>query len=168
MMTLNDLRCPSVENPILCALYSWLLVSQASVCFFLSLLLPDFEMSLSGKSVFLLRLFLRHLALKLLTVLQTQDARLLLFCEEGVKEFTRPNVLGSCYPLYTEGGPANRIWALVDSIGRFDQPAPALQQSPFFIVQAWSPCSGADEWTKKVAYERFYMNPRSFTEVLQV
>lgn len=125
---------------------------------------------MAGKSLFLFRIFLRRLALKLPTVLQTKPTYVLLFDEDGVKEFTKPKDQAVYNPLGSGRNGACRIWALVDldSAQEFLEPALALQKGPFFVVAATSQHHKHSDWTKKVRIANFFMKPWSFTEVLQV
>jgi len=110
---------------------------------------------------------LRRLALKLPTALQIEPEHALLFHETGVKEFQHPGGVASYTPLRSGRGPPGRIWALVDSNWRVQEPAPVFQGDPF-VVEATSPRPACHEWTRRVRFNFFYMKPWSFAEVLQV
>jgi len=119
-----------------------------------------------GKSVFLLRLLLRRLALKLPTVLQIRSSYALLFHEGGVKEFQ----LGAYgyNELESEMGPLGRIWALVDFNDDLIKPSSVFKDGPFFVVLAAPPRPSCTDWARGRAFRFFYMKPWSFSEALQV
>jgi len=111
---------------------------------------------------------LRRLALKLPTALQIKPNHALLFHEAGVKQFQQPDEVESYEPLRSGRGPSGRIWALVDSSWRVEEPAPVFQGGPFFVVEATSPRPARREWIRRFEFDIFYMKPWTFTEVLQV
>ncbi|KAF9645188.1 hypothetical protein BDM02DRAFT_3120617, partial [Thelephora ganbajun] len=100
-----------------------------------------------GKSVFLLRVLLRRLALKLPTALQIEPNCAQLFYQEGVKEFTHLEDGPRYTPLESKCDLPGRIWALVDSNRQLVEPAPVFQQGPFFVAEASPPCRTRHEWT---------------------
>ncbi|KAF9648091.1 hypothetical protein BDM02DRAFT_3187371 [Thelephora ganbajun] len=120
-----------------------------------------------GKSVFLLRILLRRLALKLPTALQIRPNHALLFCRGGVKEFSRLENRSVYHPLKSEHGPPGRIWVLVDSNRELHEPAPAFQEGFFFVVEVSSPRPSRHEWIRGIRSMSFYMKSWSFMEVLQ-
>ena len=121
----------------------------------------------SGKSVFLLRMLIRRLALKLPTALQIGPNRGMLFHEGCVKEFKLLDDDTAYEKLWGDKDPLSRIWALVESNKNLREPAPIFQQGPFFAVQAASPRPERRKWTKTVRTKRFYMKPWPFLEVVQ-
>ena len=123
----------------------------------------------SGKSVFLLRILLRRLLLKLPTVLQFRPNHALLFYEGGVREFANLED-DSTYSKLKPKDRLGEIWVLVCTSGDLEdleEPAPIFTNHAFFVVHAASPGSEHHEWTHYVRTQRFYMKPWSFSEVLQ-
>jgi len=130
-----------------------------------SLLIADDNFRL-GKSVFLLWLLIRRLALELPTILHADDDYPILFHQGGVLKLTALTQPRLYDVLATEG--SKRIWVLFDANTLIPQPVGIFRHnSPCFIVQACSPRSEYHEWHKKLAPEVFYMNPWSFSEVIQ-
>ena len=123
---------------------------------------------LLGKSVFLLRILLRRLALKLPTVLQILPDYALLFHEGGVKDFAQIDGRLTYAELESGMAPLGRIWALVDSNDGIHAPAPMFRDGQFFVVQAGSPRPIHRDWTRGKRIRFFYAKPWSFSEVLQV
>jgi hypothetical protein len=121
----------------------------------------------SGKTVFLLRLFLRRLALELPTALQITSDCALLFYEGGVKEFVDLKCASAYCDLGSEADPLGRIWALVDCNSELEAPAHIFRDGPFFVVSAASPSPARQKWSRDVRSQLFYMKPWSFSEVLQ-
>jgi hypothetical protein len=123
---------------------------------------------LSGKSLFLLWLFFRRLALGLPTALQVDDAYALLFHEGGVHQFEDPNNNVACDALvFPSGEHPKRIWALVNTSQNLSEPAKVFKDGPFFVVDATYPRSNRLEWVNEARYENFCMRPWSLSEVIQ-
>ena len=123
--------------------------------------------TLSGKSVFLLRIFLRRLALMLPTALQIDPDCALLFYQVGVKEFVQLSNGYVYAPLKPQDSPLGRIWALIDSNRGLHEPPAVFKEGPFFVVKASSPLPVRLEWTRGVRTKFLYMKLWSFSEVLQ-
>ena len=107
---------------------------------------------------------------RLPTALQLGPDSALLFFEGGVRIITLLNLEeGTPYSVLESGDdPAGRIWALVDTHSTLKRPSPVFDEGPFFVVQASSPRPGHCNWAKKVSHLKFYMEPWSFAEVIQV
>jgi hypothetical protein len=122
----------------------------------------------SGKSVFLMWLLMRRLALRLPTALQVMENYAIFFHEGGTSQFSSldsPIIYGG---LRSPNNGPERIWALVDSNQSLLQPAPTFRgNGPFFVVEAVSPREEHFEWAKKVYSRHFYMKPWTSLEVLQ-
>ena len=117
--------------------------------------------------MFLLRTLLRRLALGLPTVLQLHPSWALLFHSGGVREFAQLDDWSAHAPLKPppEHNPLSRIWALMDS-KYLRTPAPIFADG-LFVVQTASPHPGRQEWAGGDRINQFYMEPWSFSEVLQ-
>jgi len=138
--------------------------------FILCFVIAGSESFLSGKSTFLLRLLLRRLTLSLPTALQTHPNRVMLFHKGGVVEFKHLQswpFYSDLGPMPTVDGPPDRLWALVDSNQELLNPAQILGQGRFFVVHAASPHHSLQKWVKDSLTLSFYMEPWSFSEVLQ-
>jgi len=130
--------------------------------------IPGSEGLSLGKSVFLLLTLLSRLELKLPTVLQFSLQQPLLFYQNGVKELVLPGFGPAYASLMSWDLPLARIWALVDTNRHLHEPAPALTDGPFFVVEATSPRQTRFDWTSRFRTDNFYMKPWAFSEVLQV
>ena len=112
---------------------------------------------------------MRRLVLGLPTALQINESYAILFHEKGVSELTA--LAGDieyepleCLPEYF----SNRIWVLIDLNPRLPKPANIfIYSSPFFVVNAVSPCSPGVDWLNKVGHDTFFMNPWFDFEVIQ-
>ena len=104
-----------------------------------------------GNSVFPLRILLRFLPLKLLTVLQIKPTCTLLFYEKGVKEFSQSDDGVPYNAFASEHDPLDRIWALVDSNQKLHEPASDFPDDPVFVIQASSPRPMCHEWVRGVS-----------------
>ena len=122
--------------------------------------------------MFLLRLLMRRLMLRLPTVFQPGATNPILFHEGGTSEFSRlsdpERYKELVFPF--PGDHSRRVWALFDPSPDAPQPAGLLTStsSPFFIVQAASPRSGYNDWHNKLCPEIFYMKPWRFSELILV
>jgi len=115
---------------------------------------------------------MRRLAFKLPTAFQFNASYAVLFHEGGVTQITNLDNPGKYLPIHF---PANqvshRIWVLIDINPNLPQPAPIFRYgSSFFAVCTISPSplSKSDGWINKIGRRRFYMNPWSILEVVQV
>ena len=115
--------------------------------------------------MFLLRLLLRRLALKLPTALQIGPNDVVFFHGRGVEEFVRLDKAALYRPLLSS--PPDRIWALVDSNRQLEMPSPVFVDGPFFVVEVAYPRPSRQEWARSIRHKRFFMRPWSFSEVLQ-
>ncbi|KAF9647700.1 hypothetical protein BDM02DRAFT_3129593 [Thelephora ganbajun] len=117
-----------------------------------------------GKSIFLMWLLMRRLALRLPTALQTTESYAILFHEGGVSPLTLDNTV-----FYTRlPYPSNRVWALVDLNPDLQEPANLFKHpTPFFVVGAISPRSGDLTWLTTINHSNFYMKSWTVSEVLQ-
>jgi len=123
-----------------------------------------------GKSMFLLWLLMRRLALRLPTALQLNASYAILFHECGVSRFPLDSLDYDDYRglKLPPGARPGRIWALIDSNLTLPKPADVfIHNSPFSVVNAASPTSDNLGWLEKTRYEKFYMNPWSVSEVIQ-
>jgi hypothetical protein len=120
-----------------------------------------------GKSVFLILLLLRRLALGLPTGLKMDSHYSLLFWEGGVLEF-RETATIAYTTLRGTPDPLSRIWVLVDSKKDLSRPTgPSFSDpGPFFVVVAASP-RDRFQLVKKTINCSFIMKPWTFSEVLQ-
>ena len=112
---------------------------------------------------------MRRLALGLPTALQIDESYAILFHEKGVSELT---VLVNNIRYRTLKPPpkcySRRIWVLIDSNPHLPKPANIFTYtSPFFVVNAVSPCSPGVDWLDKVGHDTFFMNPWFDFEVIQ-
>lgn len=131
----------------------------------LTLATPDLHL---GKSVFLLWLLMRRLALGLPTVFQYRANHAILFHQGGTRSFRHLDDLSPYRGLKVPPLNHGRVWALIDSCWLDPAPAPVFQNSvPFFTVEAASPHKRYLEWTEDVAYRLFYMKTWDFSEVVQ-
>ena len=113
-------------------------------------------------------LLIRRLALKLPTILHIDSPYPILFHQDGVFQLMAPNQPRLYDPLFIEGGGSRGIWVLFDENPILPQPVELFRyNSPCFIVQAGSPRSQYHEWHNRLTPEIFYMNPWSFSEVIQ-
>jgi len=115
-------------------------------------------------------MLIRWLSLKLPTIVQFLPNTILFFHSKGVYKFKQPDNLGP----YTEWDPRSNdpyqtIWALLDLSTVLAQPSGVFtEQSPFFILGAFSHHDHRLEWMKKVSPYLFYLRPWTFPEVAQV
>jgi hypothetical protein len=121
----------------------------------------------TGKSVFLMWLLMRRLALGLPTALQVRADCVMLFHEGGTSQFLFPErdirYLGLKFP---QIDCSKRIWALVDSnqhptehVGIF------CYRKPFFVVEAVSPRQEGLDWIIEVYPAYYDMKPWTSSEV---
>ena len=146
-------------------MHLWLLDDPAQVRPIFTLPPQRLGVFLSGKSVFLLRILIRRLALQLPTALQIDPDRAMLFHEGGVKEFKLLNDRAAYKGLFEDH--LSRIWALIDSNEELKEPAPMFRQGFFFVVQTAPPSPESQKWTTTVRTEDFYMKPWPFVKVIQ-
>ena len=113
----------------------------------------------SGKSLFLVWLLIRRLALRLPTALQIRSDEALLFHEGGVSLFR--NLLNNgAYLGLGFNNPSSKIWVLVDSSPNLPEPAPVFRAGEaFFVVEAASR-EHRLEWCKKIRSQAvvFYLS----------
>ena len=116
--------------------------------------------------MFLLWLLMHRLALKLPTAFHFKSTYAILFHDGGVSEFTYLDDHPDYLSLRLK--PSEQIWVLLDSGPPLSQPAPMFRSaSPFFVVDATSPCSPHFGWLSKIGHVYFYMKPWSISEIIQ-
>ena len=123
----------------------------------------------SGKSVFLMWLLVRRLALGLPTVLQVREDYAVLFHEGGTSIFLELNNIVPYLGLQPPSGTPRKIWALVDSNRFLSEPAIIFKgYRTFFTIEAVSPHQPHDvKWTWRMPSSCFYMKMWDFSEVIQ-
>ncbi len=125
---------------------------------------PNLE---SGKTVFLVWLLMRRLALELPTAIQVSSGQAILFHKHGTSQFSRLEKIET-YRNLMFSDPLEKLWVLVDSNQDLLDPAPVFRyHGPFFVVEALCPCALREEWTKKVSRQYFYMKTWTRLEVQQ-
>jgi len=131
-------------------------------------LTPTESNALLGKSVFLLWLLVRRLALGLPTVLQTHKDRAILFNQGKVFQLDDLNDPEAYTSLeFPHTCHHKRIWVIVDTKLSLPEPAGIFRfPGTFFVVNATFR-SHFCEWSDEVDTRWFYMKPWSFSEIIQ-
>ena len=121
------------------------------------------------KTVFLFRLLIRRLSLKLRTVLQLVPDHALLFHSKGVNEFEQlanPGPYAKFDSRFHD--PHENIRTFVDSNTVLIQPDGIFtERTPFFVVETLSHRNVRLEWMKETTSQVFYLKPWTFPEVVQ-
>ena len=133
----------------------------------LSAVEPDLSV---GKSVFLMWLLVRRLALGLPTALQVRKDHAVLFHEGGTSIFLElSDVIPYLVPFKPPPHTPGKIWALIDSNRFLPEPVEIFMRlRPFFTVEAVSPYQpGHIEWSQSFPSDCFYMRPWDLSEIIQ-
>lgn len=123
----------------------------------------------SGKTIFLIWLFIGHIVLGLPTAIQVDPDDVFLFNEGGTSRFSNLHNLDSYMGFHFPSNLFARLWVLVDSNLDLLWLWPIFTYSvAFFVVEALSPGIQCLEWTDKMNTEVFYMRTWTSDEVRQV
>ena len=109
-----------------------------------------------------------RLAVGLPTVLQTRREHAILFHEGGVSvidDLKNPEAYGALK--FPRGSHQKRIWAIIDTGPLLPEPADIfMHPGTFFVVNATSRFN-LREWFGVVHFNRFFMEPWAFSEIIQ-